>query len=170
VQCDAKIVRAVLKGDRPGFAELVKRYQRSVRAVCLGVLADEHLADDAAQEAFVKAYEKLQNLRKAELFGPWLLKIAKRCALDTLRQKPREQALENDAALPAVSSNGELDEAKLKLLRAVMQLPKSEKQVVMLRYFSRHSVKDVALIANRSVGTVTKQLSRAHSRLRKMCL
>jgi RNA polymerase sigma factor (sigma-70 family) len=49
-----------------------------------------------------------------------------------------------------------------------MKLPANEQQVVMLRYFSANSVKDVAEISGRSVGTVTKQLSRAHKRLRIM--
>lgn len=64
--------------------------------------------------------------------------------------------------------NGQLDEEKQRLLAAVVKLPRSEKQVVMLRYLGDKSVKDVADIVGRSVGTVTKQLSRAHKRLRTM--
>ena len=54
------------------------------------------------------------------------------------------------------------------LLGAVAGLPESEKQVVMLRYFAGHTVKEAAEIVGRSVGTVTKQLSRARKRLRAM--
>ena len=62
--------------------------------------------------------------------------------------------------------DGRLDEHKHRLLAAVLRLPKGEKQVVMLRYFAGHSVKDVAEIVGRGIGTVTKQLSRARVRLR----
>jgi len=77
----------------------------------------------------------------------------------------REAALPDDdiaAARPA----GLLDEDKERLLAAVLELRESERQVVTLRYFGGYSVKEIADIAGRSVGTVTKQLSRAHRRLR----
>lgn len=167
MQSDAELVNAVLDGQKQGFAVLVRRYARPVRAAALSVTGDYHLAADVSQEAFVKAYEKLAGLRKAEAFGPWLLKITRRCALDCAGRKPKELPLE--VAVAAIESpNGEFDERKQALLGAVLELPKAEKQVVMLRYFAGHSVKDVGRIVGRSVGTITKQLSRAHRRLRKI--
>lgn len=62
--------------------------------------------------------------------------------------------------------SGLLDEDKERLLAAVLELGESERQAVMLRYFGGHSVKEVADITGRSAGTITKQLSRAHRRLR----
>jgi len=164
LQSDGELVHAVLGGDRKAFALLVRRYEQSVRAAAMSVLRDTHLAQDAAQDAFVKAYEKLGSLRRAGAFGPWLLKIARRCALDMAGDR-REAALPDDdiaAARPA----GLLDEDKERLLAAVLELRESERQVVTLRYFGGYSVKEIADIAGRSVGTVTKQLSRAHRRLR----
>ena len=164
LQSDGELIHAVLGGDRKAFAILVQRYEPSVRAAALSVLRDGHLAQDAAQDAFVKAYENLGRLRRAGAFGPWLLKIARRCALDMVRDH-REAALPDDdiaAARPA----GLLDEDKELLLAAVLELRESERQVVTLRYFGGYSVKEIADIVGRSVGTVTKQLSRAHRRLR----
>jgi RNA polymerase sigma factor (sigma-70 family) len=168
VQTDAELVNAVLDGEKQAFAVLVKRYERPVRAVALDVLGDYHSASDVSQEAFVKAYEQLAELRKPEAFGPWLMKIAHRCALETARQKLKEPRLEMKAAAFIENPDGQLDEEKQRLLAAVVKLPRSEKQVVMLRYLGDNSVKDVADIVGRSVGTVTKQLSRAHKRLRKI--
>ena len=168
MRTDAELVNAVLDGEKQAFAELVKRYERPVRAVALDVLGEYHLAADVSQEAFVKAYEQLAGLRKPEAFGSWLMKITRRCALDSSRRKPKETQLEPKIATTTESPDGQLDEDKQKLLAAVVKLPKAEKQVVMLRYFSDNSVKDVAKIAGRSIGTVTKQLSRAHKRLRKI--
>jgi len=70
--------------------------------------------------------------------------------------------------LPAETTDGCLDEEKQRLLAAVLKLPESEKQVVMLRYFSGRTASQVAKALGRSVGTVTKQLSRAHNRLRNI--
>lgn len=168
MQSDAELVKAALNGERDAFAVLVKRYERPVRAVAMDVLGDRTNAQDVAQDAFVKAYENLPALRKASAFGPWLMKITRRCALTAVRQRPRETALDPTNVFPPESTDGQLDEQKQRLLAAVLKLPETERQAVMLRYFSGHSVRDVASIAGRSVGTVTKQLSRAHERLRNI--
>jgi len=168
VQSDAELVNAVLNGNKEAFAALVKRYERPVRAVALDILRDYHSAADVSQDAFVLAFENLPALRKAEAFGPWLMKITHRCALDSAERKPRESPLESTIAVSLQNPDGQLDEDKQRLLAAVVKLPKAEKQVVMLRYFSGHSVKNVADIVGRNVGTVTKQLSRAHKHLRNI--
>jgi RNA polymerase sigma-70 factor (ECF subfamily) len=168
VRTDAELVNAVLDGEKQAFAVLVKRYERPVRAVALDVLGDHHSAADVSQEAFVKAYEQLAGLRKSEAFGSWLMKIAHRCALDSARKKLKEPRLEIKTAPLIENPDGQLDEEKLRLLAVIVKLPRSEKQVVMLRYLGDNSVKEVAEIVGRSVGTVTKQLSRAHKRLRKI--
>ena len=168
VRTDAELVNAVLDGEKQAFAVLIKRYERAVCAVALDTLSDYHFASDVSQEAFIKAYEQLAGLRKSGSFGPWLMKIAHRCALDSARQKLKEPRLEMKAATFIENPDGKLDEEKQRLLAAIVKLPRSEKQVVMLRYLGDNSVKDVADIVGRSVGTVTKQLSRAHKRLRKI--
>jgi RNA polymerase sigma-70 factor (ECF subfamily) len=168
VRSDFELVNAVLDGQTQDFAPLIKRHEGSVRAICRNVLRDSHAADDAAQEAFIKAYEKLGTLRKAESFGYWLTRIAKRCALSIAQRKPVESQLDMQTYQLAEKRNGQLDEQKQLLLEAILKLPKAQQQVVMLRYFGRHSVKDVAGITARSVGTVTKQLSRAHKALERL--
>lgn len=168
MRTDAELVTAVLDGEKQAFTVLVKRYERPVRAVALDVLGDYHSAADVSQEAFIKAYEQLAGLRKPEAFGPWLMKIAHRCALGTARQQLKEPRFEMKSAAFIENPNGQLDEEKQRLLAAIVRLPRSEKQVVMLRYLGDNSVKDVADIVGRSIGTVTKQLSRAHKRLRKI--
>jgi len=168
VRTDAELVRAVLDGEKQAFAVLVKRYEKPVRSVALNVLGDHHLAADVSQEAFVKAYEHLAGLRKPQAFGPWLMKITRRCAIRLARRRPNEIRLEPAVAEGIEDCNGQLDEGKQRLLSAIVRLPKAEEQVVMLRYFSDNTVNDVARILDRSVGTVTKQLSRARIRLRTL--
>lgn len=168
MRTDTELVNASLNGEKQAFEVLVKRYERVVRAIALNVLGDYHCANDVTQEAFVTAFEKLPGLRKAESFGPWVMKITRRRALSMACQRRVETTVDSPITSAAESRNGELDEDKHRLLAAVLRLPESEKQVIMLRYFARHSVRDVADIVGRSVGTVTKQLSRAHKRLRKI--
>jgi RNA polymerase sigma-70 factor (ECF subfamily) len=168
VRTDAELVRAVRGGEKEAFAMLVERYEKPVLAVALNILSDHHLASDATQEAFVKAYEYLAGLRRPRAFGPWLMKITRRCAIQLARRRPNDIRLEPGMAQGIEDCDGQLDESKQRLLSAIVKLPKAEKQVVMLHYFSDNSVNDVARILDRSVGTVTKQLSRARIRLRNI--
>jgi RNA polymerase sigma-70 factor (ECF subfamily) len=168
VRADVELVNSCLNGEKAAFEVLVRRYERSVKASAMAVMGNRGMELDAAQEAFIKAYKKLPLLRKKEVFGPWLLKITRRCAMDIASQRTKQKPFDTALDYPAESKDSELDEEKQQLLAAVMKLPKSEQQVVMLKYFSSHSVKEVAEILGRSVGTVTKQLSRAHRRLRKL--
>ena len=162
---DAVLVREVLDGSKDAYAQLVRRYERPAKAAAIHVLGDYHSAEDAAQEAFIKAYQQLASLRKPETFGSWLLTIVHRCALDMANKKRPNISLESIGDMPVHHRNGRLDDDKQQLLRQVMQLGESEKQVVLLRYFGGHTVAQVANITGRSVGTVTKQLSRAYQSL-----
>jgi RNA polymerase sigma-70 factor (ECF subfamily) len=116
VQTDADLVRAVLEGQKQAFAALVKRYERSVRAIAMNVLNDHESVQDIAQEAFLKAYENLSGLRRPRAFGPWLMKIARRCALNVASQRPTETALDPTDASSVQGTDGQLDEEKQRLV------------------------------------------------------
>ena len=165
-QSDAQLVQETLDGNKQAFALLVRRYERRVYAQALAMVKSSHTADDIAQDAFVRAWERLATLRNPKVFGPWLMKIARRNALDRLRRQQSLKFSDGLEQMAAHEGNGQLDEKNQHLLETIQKLPKAERQVIMLRYFGPHSVRDVASIVGRSIGTVTKQLSRAHKRLR----
>lgn len=165
-QSDAQLVQETLDGDKEAFALLVARYEGSVRAAVMNIVRKPPDADDIAQHAFVRAWEQLPALRNPKVFGPWLMKIARRCALDRLKRQQSLRLSDGLDQMAAHERNGQLGEQNQRLLEAIQKLPKTERQVVMLRYFGPHSVREVAEMVNRSVGTVTKQLSRAHKRLK----
>jgi RNA polymerase sigma-70 factor, ECF subfamily len=174
MQADAEIVRAVLCGDREAFATLVSRHERAVWATAWHVLRDAHAAADAGQEAFLQAFHRLGELRQPELFGVWLLRIARREAIRLARRRAREASTSLDEAgtEPPLEHDGEAGVAQRlsadahELLMAVARLPEHERVVVALRYLEGHSVAEVAAQLGRPVGTVTKQLSRAIKRLK----
>jgi len=168
VQTDTELVKAALDGQKEAFAELVRRYERPVRAIAINILGDCHGIADTVQDTFLAGYKNLAMLRNSALFGPWLMKIAGRCALDRVNQRPETTSLEVNLAAAIEFPDSRLDEDNEALLAAVVELPEAERQVVMLRYFAGHSVSEVAEAVGRSIGTVTKQLSRAHKQLRKI--
>ncbi len=170
MESDAEIIKAVLSGNQAAYAGLVQRYEGTVRAVATQILEDLHAAEDVAQDAFVKAYERLDSLRNGAAFRPWLLQIARRRALDVLRKKGDSVPLGEDDLSPAPSPehNARLNEESRLLLDAIMNLPARARDVIMLRYFDGQPVATISENTGRSVGTVTKQLTRARTRLRTM--
>jgi len=165
MQPDAEIVREVLQGDRGAFAGLVARHERAVWATAWRILRDDHAAADAGQEAFLQAFHRLGGLRRPDLFGVWLLRIARREAIRLARRRARDpgrslDGLDVDGRAPRLSADSE------ELLAAVAGLPEHERLVVVLHYLHERPVAEVASALGRPVGTVTKQLSRAIERLR----
>ena len=165
MRADSELVDAVLAGDRSAFSALVARYKGPVRATALAVLKHHHSAEDIEQEAFVMAFQKLGTLRSSRKFGPWLLQITRRLALSAARRQRTTATLDPETA-PAAPNNGQLESDLQKVLAAVMKLPETERQAVMLRYFNGHGVQEIADMTSQSVGTVTKRLTRARQRLR----
>ncbi|MEX2141302.1 MAG: sigma-70 family RNA polymerase sigma factor [Pirellulales bacterium] len=164
LQSDAELVERVQHGDRDAYALLVRRYERLVRAAVRNVVRDRHVAEDIAQESFLAAYESLASLHQSAKFGPWLLAIARhQTARARRRIVPQTSLADLDVAQPG--TNGKLTDASQQILELVERLPDHERILIGLRYFDGHSVQDVANITGRPVGTVTKQLSRAHRRL-----
>jgi RNA polymerase sigma-70 factor (ECF subfamily) len=166
LQSDRELVSACLDGSKAAFEVLVRRYERPVRATALSVLGDFHRAEDAAQDTFIRAWKKLPGLRNQAVFGPWITKIAKHSAINIARRRIRVSAQHSTPAKVIEQPDGRLESDKRRLLEAVMKLPKAHRHLIMLRYFSKYPVKELARITGRSVGTVTKQLSRAREQLR----
>jgi RNA polymerase sigma-70 factor (ECF subfamily) len=162
---DAALVAGTLRGKPRAYEALVRRYERSARAACFAVLKDWHAAQDAAQEAFITAYSKLRGLRDPASFGTWLITVAHHRAVRVARNRHTHEQLDRlpppVAAAPAASGAEDL-------LDLVGKLPAHERAVVLLRYVEGHDVAAIARLCGRPVGTVTKQLSRAHKRLHKL--
>ncbi len=160
-----ELVKAAKAGEVSAFSELVCRYEGTVTVTAWSVVRDFHAAQDVAQESFVIAYQKLDRLRDAKAFGPWVLTIVKREALLAKQKRSREAsgAVALDETIPA--QGGWWCEFQ-EIVPLLAQLPEQERLVVSLRYLDGLSVRDVAEATGRPVGTVTKQLSRAVQRLR----
>lgn len=167
-ESDAETVRAVLGGQTHAYERLVTRHEQAVRAAALTVLCDWHLAEDVAQEAFLRAYRELGTLRNGLSFGPWVVRIARNLALDAVRRGRPAQPLEAETQAADPSSAGEdLDEEMARVLAAVRQLPEPQWLAVVLRYLGGRSIEDVAKLTGRPEGTVKSLLFRARERLRR---
>lgn len=156
------------QGDLAAFGRLVERYQAAVYACCVDRLQDADAARDAAQESFLRAFDRLGALREPAAFGGWLRRIAQRIAIDHARRESRRldrAALppEGPAVLPAPAGAGE-DVAAVR--QAVAALPERLRLVVRLRYQEGLSYEEIADFCGITSGAVGVRLHRARRALR----
>jgi RNA polymerase sigma-70 factor (ECF subfamily) len=158
------------------FEEIVRRYQRRVYGVALRVVRRHDVADDVAQEAFLRAHQALQSFDLERPFGPWVCRIAANLAVNQVRSpRAREEGLpEGHAETPATAASpleGVLDqEARAVLDRALETLPADQRVVFVLRVYEEQSYKEIAEALELSMGTVMSRLSRAREKLREALL
>jgi len=161
---DKGCIERCLDGRPDDFRYLVRRYQGVLLAHLAGQLGSRDKAEEAAQEAFVRAYFGLEKLKKRESFFSWLLGIANRVAKEQQRSEQRRvqmaEVLSEEVPDPELSQDYGLE-------RAVAALPPPYRQVVLLRYYGGCSCSDVAEQFGMPLGTVTKTLSRAYVMLRE---
>jgi RNA polymerase sigma factor (sigma-70 family) len=166
------LVRAAQAGEDLAFAELVCAYQDIAVAYATAILRDYHLAEDAAQEAFVEAYRELSALREPAAFTAWFRTIIfKHCDRMTRRKRHLVAAL--DAALEVASPEPsphealELQETRASVWNAIAALPEAERAVVLLYYMGEHSQAVIAEFLNITANAVKTRLYSARKRLRK---
>ena len=92
-QQEAALIRRSMDGDKGAFGQLVARYQRFAFGVAYHVIGEPAAAEDVAQEAFLKAWLRLDSYRGAGTFRAWLARIVVNAALDEVRRRPSEAAL-----------------------------------------------------------------------------
>jgi len=170
VLTDQELVSASLRGDRLAFGELVKRYREGAIAVVYHMNADAQLAEEAAQEAFVRAWQRLHSYKPQFSFRNWIFSIAVHTALDMLRGAPKEVNIDQ---LPLEAPGGrpetELDAKERGALvqRAVLALPPASRAVLILREYECLSYQEIAATLDIPVGTVMSRLNYARSHLRR---
>ena len=121
------------------------------------VTADSQLAEDTAQEAFVRAFRSLHQ-RKQDPLAPWLRRIAINCAIDQLRRRPSEWMSEQ---VPEEPSSGVVCETDDDLLEAVLALPPERRVVVVLHFWFDYTRREISELLDVPQGTVASRLSRA---------
>jgi RNA polymerase sigma-70 factor (ECF subfamily) len=168
---DAALAARATTGSREAFGELVSRHQAAVRRVARAVTGDEHDADDAAQEAFLSALDRLETYDRKRPFGPWLMRIATNAAIDLLRRRAVRRSEPLDEALTA-SSNSPARDAEQAELRAALSvalagLPERQRAAVTLFDLEGYAHAEIAEILGVPEGTVRSDVFNARRKLRE---
>ena len=172
---DEEIIAQVLEGQKQKFSVLVERYQKQVFNLMYRYCGSDNDAADLTQEAFLRAYEKLDCFKMGHSFFSWLYTLALNTAHDWRRKKNRQtkkhQELKNTTPDPVkVDSRQETllqyKEDLSQMQQAMQELPDDIREVLILRYNHSCSVKEAAEIFSISESAVKMRASRGLKLLR----
>jgi RNA polymerase sigma-70 factor (ECF subfamily) len=179
---EAQIITSILAGNTHLFHDLIRPHERSVYAMALSLLHNEADAEDAAQEAFLKAFRNLASFRGESKFGTWLISITLNEARSRLRSKKvmktesLDEPPENQGPVtPALlrdwreipSEALERHEIRAMLQQAITDLPLIYREVFLLRDVEELSVNQSAETLGISIASVKVRLHRARIMLQK---
>ncbi len=179
---DEQLVSLSKDGSLDAFNSLVERYQGAVYNLCLRLIGDRGLAEDAAQEAFISAYRAIGRFQGGSIRS-WLLRIAANQSKDELRRRMRRGPQESLSApghddqpidLPDSAESQADYVERLAVGRGIQQalfsLPFEQRQAIILSDLHGYHYEEIAFIAGASVGTVKSRIHRGRERLRGILL
>jgi len=181
---DQEVVLRARAGSERAYRELVRRYERPIFSLIYRMVRDRELAEDLAQETFVKALNALDSYRPEYKFSSWIFKISNNAAIDHLRRRELDTlSLEGSphAATPdaieatalQIGDRGEtpLDVVEAKELggeieQAIARLRPEYRQCILLRHVEGRAYEEIAEILDLPLGTVKTYIHRARNELR----
>jgi len=176
---DAEFILSALKGKESAFAKLLQKYRRPVYSLALKMLGQEEDAEDAAQEAFMRAFQSLESCDPTRPFLRWIYKITYNLCVDRYRRRKPfaislDQTLgEEDLQIELVDTRpmpdevlGMMDEYR-KVIELLYSLPPRYRVVLVLRHQEDLSYEAIADILGLPLGTVKARMHRAHNMLRR---
>ncbi|MFT8312237.1 MAG: RNA polymerase sigma factor SigW [Sporolactobacillus sp.] len=180
-QSEKRLIKKIRKGDQQAFAELVERYKNSVFAICLRMVGNAQEAEDLSQEAFIRAYNHIDQYDHERKFSTWLFRIATNLSIDFLRRRknvvsldavvPGTEGLSLNAMLPDEGEQPEdrivRKETEEMVQGEIKKLPEKYRSAVVLKYIEDLSLKEISEIMEIPVGTVKTRIHRGREMLRK---
>jgi RNA polymerase sigma factor (sigma-70 family) len=172
IQQEHILISEITDGDQESYRILVDRYHKGLIIHLYNLVHDEQLAEDLAQEAFIKAYQKLSQFNTSYAFSTWLYKIADNIAYRHFKSSKKtssidsvEEVLPDDR--PSPQEQAELHMTQQSVRDAIQKLEPKYRQIIALYYWDNFSYDEIAQILDRPVGTVKIWLYRAKELLRK---
>jgi len=168
-QTEQDLVRLSQQGDRAAFGELVQLHQRGVVNLVYRLCGNPTFAEDIAQDAFIRAWQKLDSYRPVAPFRNWVYRIAANTAIDILR-RDKDQVDIDTVVISAPGSNLEQDlvhrQRDETIRQAVLSLPLASRSVLILREFEDLSYQEISEALEIPIGTVMSRLNYARTALR----
>jgi RNA polymerase sigma factor (sigma-70 family) len=167
---DGEVVRAVLAGDHERYAVLVERYRDRYARYAARMLGSADAAEDAVQDAFVRAYDQLAQCKDPEKFVGWFFLILRnRCFAERRRNRTSAPLEAADAVAAADRADGgaEMAEQRRALQLALLELTPDQREVFVLKHVEGLSYGEIAERLSTSVPSLKMRMHRAYDKLRE---
>jgi RNA polymerase sigma-70 factor, ECF subfamily len=168
---DGVVVRAVLAGNVDQYAVLVRRYQNRYARYAAQLLGSADDAEDAVQDAFVRAYDQLGQCRDPDNFAGWFFLILRNRCFAQRRRFRRESGLDSVPNVPApdiVEAPLEQAERRKALQEALAMLTMEQREVFVLKHVEELSYEEIAGRVGTTVAALKMRMHRAYDRLREL--
>lgn len=178
---DEQLVRAYTDGNNAAFDTLLRRHQSKLFSYILRIVKNRDIADDIFQETFVKIIMTLKQGRYAEngKFGAWLTRIAHNLIIDHFRQEKSENSISTDDDDVNLLNRRDLcdeniedilvnDQIRSDVRRIIEALPDAQREVLMMRYYSDMSFKEIADATGVSINTALGRMRYAILNMRRI--
>jgi RNA polymerase sigma-70 factor, ECF subfamily len=162
---DPATIRAAAAGDLAAFEQIVRAYQQHVWRFLRRLVGDGTVAEDVAQETFLRAFHRLPTFTFQAKFSTWLFQIARNAGIDELRSRQRRTRLASVAPPPRPSAAP--PEARAEIEAALASLPIDLREAVVLVEVLGLRYREVALVLGVPEGTVKSRMFSARSRLHR---
>lgn len=164
---DAELLEASRRGERDAFAALIERYQGVVAAVSYSRTGDRALSEDVAQDTFIAAWRQLGQLREPSRLRSWLCGIARNLARKARRRSAREAPLDHPLVFEGANPFDAAAEAESeRVVRdALLRVPDTYRDVLVLYYRDQRSVRDVAVVLGITEAAALQRLARGRQYL-----
>jgi RNA polymerase sigma-70 factor (ECF subfamily) len=165
---DLELVNQSKNGDTEAFSELVRRHQHVVFNVAYRFMRESSLAEDMAQEAFLKAYRLLKGFRGDCSFSTWMYRVTCSVCLTELNRRKRRNEVEQELQHYTETSEEPAENPDMPemIRRCVRRLPDRYVQIITLYYLKGVSYEEIAQVMNIPMGTLKTWMFRARKQLR----
>jgi RNA polymerase sigma-70 factor (ECF subfamily) len=176
------LVRRAQQGDQEAFGELVTQYEKKVYALTLRMCKNPADAEEAAQEAFLAAWQGLKFFRFDASFATWLYRLASNACIDHLRREQRHTAaagpslndeetfLDVEDTAPTPQEAAERKELRALIEEGLRSLSPEHRSVLLLREIHQLSYEEISQTLDLDLGTVRSRISRGRKQLQKFLL
>lgn len=175
---DAQVIRRLKEGDPTGLETLVSRYQKRAVYTAFLITQDEQLAEDVAQEVFIRIYRHIQNFDESRPFAPYLLRSITNAALNAIEKTDRwvqfgagtdvQHVADLLTTATCVEDQVEYSRLKAEIAQALAALPARQRAVVIQRYYLGMNEQEMAANLSAPPGTIKWLLNNARQRLRSL--
>ena len=173
------LIQAARNGDQAAFGELVQQYQKRVFALAVRMCPTPELAEEAAQEAFLAAWQGLHFFRGDSAFATWLYRLTSNACVDLLRRENRHQgpSLDDESVsaevpdpAPTPEKAVEQQELRRQIEAGLKTLSPEHREVLILREIQQLSYDEIADVLSLDLGTVKSRINRGRRQLREFLL